>query len=162
MINHMNVLLSDIKMLANGFLTAGCLFEDDAWFERAKMIIGGWCRMFFSSPQTLTWYMQIEKVTRTVLTCVCGRSEEARSFTSEDLLLPFWFPELCKRIKCYTQAPCSKLSSLSTPLAHTWSWSDVVDCLRCVSPFVESLHFSRRSLPLSLPLPLWSDSSFDL
>lgn len=37
----MNVLLSNTKVPANIFLTAGYFFENDAWFERAKIITGG-------------------------------------------------------------------------------------------------------------------------
>lgn len=52
--------------------------------------------------------------------------------------------------------------SPSTLCTHTWGWSDVADCLGSSSPLPESLRFSLRSLPRSLPLPLSSDTSFEL
>lgn len=111
-----------------------------------------------------SWFIRMQKSHGTVLTCICGRSGGALSFTFEDLCFPLWLSELFDRINRQDYKLCcfNMEFIVNNRAVTTCVWTDATDCLRDDRPFSESRHFSRLSLPLSLPLPLSSDSSLEL
>lgn len=105
----------------------------------------------FYSP---LWHTYSPRSESRVLTWACGRS----LMFDDDLLIPMGSPELCYGINHRVKTLQPTASSPSALSAHTLGCRSVAGC----PGSSESLRFSLRSLPRSLPLPRWSDTSFGL